>query len=620
MKIIKVNVLKINLKNIINLVNNKYNFLAGILCLLFIGLSFFSNEGFDWKNLRNSGNAITTDELAHIPSGYYYLKTGKYFLNPEHPPLIKDLSALPLLLLNPVFPDISSEIIFPEGYAWEGYPPEQFIYSKNLEIRNAQWDWGRVFLFNPQNNPDLIAFWARLSVVFFNAVFLFLLYGLLSKAWSRRSAVISLFLIIFSQFNLAQGSLVAMDFMSSLLQLLAIVSFSIYIKSSTEGKKSGILLLMTVGLSSLALLSKFSSLVVLPSLFIGGIIYSIFIKGSWKNILKYLLKFLTFSFLTLFLIILYYYFHTFNMDNNDVLAQLNHYYPKELPFGIKGLLEILIFSNPIFRGFAQYLSGVLMVFSRMNVVYQEIFFMGKVYGAEGAGPLYFPILYIAKLPVGLLFLNLMALILTVGGAIFSKEKLFKKVKVCLKNPTFLFLIIFIFCFSVITLSSNLQIGLRHIMPIILGITVLTAKVIDFYWDKNLFKFIFSGMFLFIILSVLISFPNYISHYNIFFGGANNGYKIATDSNFDWGQDAKKLVKWVEDNDIDKIYVDIEGNVPLQWYMGDVYRELDLKKNPYPETNSYVAVAVSKYEINGYNFLEEDLVQKIGKTILIYKLP
>ena len=128
------------------------------------------------------------------------------------------------------------------------------------------------------------------------------------------------------------------------------------------------------------------------------------------------------------------------------------------------------------------------------------------------------------------------------------------------------------------------------------------------------------MFLFIILSVLISFPNYISHYNIFFGGANNGYKIATDSNFDWGQDAKKLVKWVEDNDIDKIYVDIEGNVPLQWYMGDVYRELDLKKNPYPETNSYVAVAVSKYEINGYNFLEEDLVQKIGKTILIYKLP
>lgn len=608
----------------INFVNNKYKLLAIILCLFFIGLSFLSNEGSNWGDLKNSGNAITTDELAHIPSGYYYLKTGKYFLNVEHPPLIKDLSALPLLFVDPVLPDISSEIIFPEGYAWEGYPPKEFIYSKNLEIRNAQWDWGRVFLFNSQNNPDLIAFWARLSIVFFNAIFLFLLYGLLAKAWNRRSAVVSLFLIIFSQFSLAHGSLVAMDFMSAVLQLLAIVSFSIYIKNSTEDKRSGILFITTVGLSALALLSKFSSLVIFPSLFIGGFIYLIFIKKKWRDVCRYVLKFSAFSFSILFLIVIYYYFHTFNMDSNDMLAQLNHYYPKELPFGIKGILEVLIFSNPLLRGFAQYISGVLMVFSRMNFVYQEIFFMGKVYGLEGAGSLYFPILYIAKLPVGLLILNLMALSLTIWGVISSKKRLLQKTKLYLKNPTSLFLIIFIFCFAVITLSSNLQIGLRHIMPIILGITVLTAKTIDFYWDRNLlkikFKYIFSSIFLFIILSVLISFPNYISHYNIFFGGANNGYKIATDSNFDWGQDSKELAKWVKSNNIAKIYVDIEGNIPLQWYIGGAYNELDLKKNINPESGSYVAVAISKYEIRKYNFLEENFVKKIGKTILIYKVP
>ena len=604
--------------------NKNYYLLAIVICLSFILLGFFSAEGFDWKNLRYSGDAITTDELAHIPSGYYYLKTGKYFLNVEHPPLIKDLSALPLLLLKPTFPGISSDTIIPEGYAWEHYPPENFIFSKNLEIRNAQWDFARVFLFNPQNNPDFIAFWSRLSVIFFNALFLFLLCILLSKVWNKRVALVSLFLIVFSQFNLANGSLVTMDFMSSILQMLAIVSFSAYIKNFAEEKKTKFSFVLALLFLSLALLSKFSSAILIPSMFIGGIIYIVFVKINWKYFFQYIFRFILLSLAVLLFISVFYYFHTFNMDNNDMVAQLNHYYPEGLPFGIKEILITLIFSNPILKGLAQYVSGVLMVFSRMSVVYQQIFFMGKVYGAEGAGSMYFPILYFAKLPLGLLILNLLAMALVVWKFVFSKEKLLQRTRLFLDNPTSFSLAVFIFCYSVITLSSNLQIGLRHILTVILGLTILTAKGVDSFWEKKVFKikfnYIFYALFLAIALSVLASFPNYISYYNSLAGGSDNGYKIATDSNFDWGQDAKKLIKWVDDNNIQKIYVDIEGNIPLQWYMGDAYRELNLKKYPYPESGAYIATAISKYEIKGYDFPMENLVQKIGNTILIFKVP
>ena len=41
--------------------------------------------------------SITWDEDDHIFAGYMSLKTGDFGLNPEHPPLVKMLAALPLL-------------------------------------------------------------------------------------------------------------------------------------------------------------------------------------------------------------------------------------------------------------------------------------------------------------------------------------------------------------------------------------------------------------------------------------------------------------------------------------------------------------------------------------------
>ncbi|HUR81132.1 MAG TPA: hypothetical protein VM733_10215, partial [Thermoanaerobaculia bacterium] len=43
----------------------------------------------------------TTDEGVHLSSGYAYLAGGHYQLNPEHPPLLKKLAALPLLAMKP---------------------------------------------------------------------------------------------------------------------------------------------------------------------------------------------------------------------------------------------------------------------------------------------------------------------------------------------------------------------------------------------------------------------------------------------------------------------------------------------------------------------------------------
>src|SRR2546427_3721429 len=64
----------------------------------------------------------TSDEAAHIAAGYSYLVTADFRLNPEHPPLIKEWAALPLLLLD---------LKFPWGPLWD--QPEE-------------WNIGRIFV------------------------------------------------------------------------------------------------------------------------------------------------------------------------------------------------------------------------------------------------------------------------------------------------------------------------------------------------------------------------------------------------------------------------------------------------------------------------------------------
>ncbi|KKU53853.1 MAG: Glycosyl transferase family 39, partial [Candidatus Wolfebacteria bacterium GW2011_GWC1_47_103] len=99
------------------------------------------------------------DELAHIPAGYGYVAELDARLNPEHPPLVKIIAALPLTLLELTFPTDSP--------AWQD------------EI-NGQWVTGAQFLYESGNDADQIIQWSRLG-----PMLLTILLSLLVFFWSR---------------------------------------------------------------------------------------------------------------------------------------------------------------------------------------------------------------------------------------------------------------------------------------------------------------------------------------------------------------------------------------------------------------------------------------------------
>ena len=402
--------------------------------------------------------------------------------------------------------------------------------------------------------------------------------------------------------------------MSAVLTIIAIVSFALYLKKFNEGENTLKYFLLTAVCFALALLSKFSSVVLLPAAFFGGLVFMCFRLLKKKrhfvvNVFHFLAGYAALMVAVLFLISIFYAFHIFKAEDYVLVQKLHENYPEEQlpPIGHK-ILEMMVYSNVLTKGLAAYINGVFMVVSRMVVSAQNTYFLGHVYGHEGAGWWYFPVLYLAKLSPGFHLFSFLSSILIIFSFFGEKRKETKKrLLKFFSNPLALLLWAFIICYMAVTFSSTFQIGLRHIMPVISSGGTVDGKGVDLFWEKKLYrkvklKHIFAVVAVFMFISVLCSFPYYLSYYNILAGGTDKGYKIATDSNYDWGgSDVRRLAKWMQDNNIQEIYTQIFADVPLKYYLGDGQKFFNLQnEGKLPPSGSYIAVSNYEYMNNVYS--------------------
>ncbi|NCA94387.1 MAG: hypothetical protein EOM84_04370, partial [Sphingobacteriia bacterium] len=82
--------MKNRIKELLHYFKEKHVVVITLVSIVFLTVSF----------LNAHNDAATFDEIAHIPAGYSYLTQNEMRLNPEHPPLIKNLSAFPLIFMN----------------------------------------------------------------------------------------------------------------------------------------------------------------------------------------------------------------------------------------------------------------------------------------------------------------------------------------------------------------------------------------------------------------------------------------------------------------------------------------------------------------------------------------
>ncbi len=106
------------------------------------------------------------------------------------------------------------------------------------------------------------------------------------------------------------------------------------------------------------------------------------------------------------------------------------------------------------------------------------------------------------------------------------------------------MVAFIAGILLVALFSRINIGVRHILPVYFGFSLLAAAaVVDWMaqaGDRAWIRWALAASLLWFAASSLLSHPDYLAYTNELAGSAPE--KILADSDLDWGQDMKRLAE------------------------------------------------------------------------------
>ncbi len=619
-------------------------------------IMFFLMLGSVWND------SATMDELAHVPAGFGYVTQLDYRLNPEHPPLLKALAAF------------SAQI-----FVKPNFPTDTPYWKDDI---NGQWAQGAKFLYESGNDADKIIFWSRLPLILLALFFGWLLFWWTKKRFGNTTALLTLILFAFSPTVLTHARYVTTDLGAALGFFIGIISFIAFLENPSRKN-----LAMAGIIFGLAQLLKFSLVLLMP-------IYALILitwVASRPNLhlherlrvgIRLLGKTVMLGLVGLFLIWATYAVFTWSYPQERQLRDAEFLLSS---YGTRTLVnfDLALIKNRFSRPLGEYVLGVLMV-SQRSAGGNTAFFLGEV-SASGSRA-YFPLLYLLKEPLALHILTLIAFWFAINPVRSQSRrdagtadaplayrtsngvKKFRKslaehfgtacerIRCWVENhfieTSSLIFILFYWTFSI---ASPLNIGVRHVLPTFPFIYIMVSRYITlwlrshesadpktwFLWLKNIYQLYIASvpkyllvlfLLLWLILDTVTVFPHFMPYYNELAGGTRNGWKIAVDSNYDWGQDLKRLAKYVEKNKIEKIAVDYFGGGNPKYYLGDKYEQWWSSRGP---ASGWFAISATfrqgafgktapgfiRKPEDSYEWLKQyPPVAQIGYSIFLYKLP
>jgi len=586
--------------------NNRSTNITAVCLLVFVFLIAI----FSMKD-----DSATMDEVAHLPAGYSYLTQKDMRLNPEHPPLLKDLAAIPLLFIKGI-----------------NFPSEIKDWKEDV---NGQWGFGFHFLYGAGNPADKMIFWGRIPMILILILLGFYIFKWARELFGNRAALLALFLFSFSPTFLAHGRLVTTDVGAAAGIFIATYYF---IKALKDSSKKNIVF---AGISfGLAQLCKFSVILLIP--------FFVFLAFVWW-LIKSKKLFQTLKVLILVFVIGYilvwpvYQYHVWNYPPErqvrDTEFLLSSFKYPQIPKIVSWMVD-----KPILRAYTQYALGLVMVVQRAtggNTTY----FLGKVSATGWKN--YFPIVYLIKEPLTFHILTLVALLYAAwlirlrqgfGGQVKKPfwQNTWQRFSGWFKFhfPEFAMLV-FIGLYWLTSLTSDLNIGVRHLLPLFPFTMILVAGIISQFLTPPYLKTkcLFLGiLILWQIFSVFKIYPHFLAYFNEIVGGPDKGYIYTVDSNLDWGQDLKRLKNWVDENKIEKIYVEYFGGGDAKYYLKEKFASWrgNLSEEVFPKGN-YLAVSATLLQggrglpVSGFNqpwghylwLNKYRPVIKIGHSIFVY---
>jgi len=379
---------------------------------------------------------------------------------------------------------------------------------------------GREFLYRNTWPADDILFRARTVTIVF-AVALILMVAL----WARRcfgdfAGVLAAALASFDPGLLSHGHYVTSDVPLTLFYLGAALAWFCWLRSARWKW-----LLMTGLLTGLGLATKFSAFLVFPTF--------VFLWLIRRPSLPWLR---TVMFLTVIPFLLVW--ATYGFDTRPVASD-----PRIGPTvaSTSRLANLPIPAYYFFRGL--YLQARHAHGGHTAYLFGRLSRRGFVW--------YFPVAFLVKTPIGLLAS-------AVAGSLL----------ILFIRPKWLWLAIPAVTYFLISMTTRLNIGIRHILPVYPFIYLLVAAAVAITILTQYGKLMRIGLTFCVLAAVIESmtvYPLSLGFFNFAAGGPRNGTRYLLDSNVDWGQDLKRLRAFLSQHGIQQPCLAYFGGAEPAYY-------------------------------------------------------
>jgi 4-amino-4-deoxy-L-arabinose transferase-like glycosyltransferase len=457
----------------------------------------------------------TLNESVHIFSGNQYWRHRDFGANPEHPPLVKLVAALPLLAL-----DLKESAVVGGQTKYEHYMASiPFLYHNNTDAG--------VMLFRTRMAASVFTYLLAILVLLCG-------YEMLGAG----PALLGLALLVFEPNLLAHGALVTTDVGEACFLFASVYAFYRYVEKPTVGR-----LAMCGVAVALALAAKHSGVVVAPILVLLAL-------GEWRRPTKArgpvkrgqrseVIARKTFPLAAALLVIFAigcaglwacYTFRYAARPEGAALSPPLEEYARALHGG--GFESNVVLALARARALPEsYLWGLTDVL--VGAEGRVTFLLGKVY-TTGQW-FYFPLVFLMKATLGLLLL--LAAFPFVARRIAARREL-------------LFLTIPPVVFLGIAMLSGLNLGVRHILPVFPFLILLAAAAAGSLARRSrVAAYVVGALLLAHAASSLHAYPNYLAYSNEVVGGPSKSYRVMSDSNVDWGQGLTQAARYLAEHHV-----------------------------------------------------------------------
>ncbi len=467
------------------------------------------------------GESLTWDEGDHIFAGYESWKTHDYGLNPEHPPMVKMLATIPLLNLPLKVPRLQGRFFKTEAY----------LDGREMLFHNGPKDGG-------QYTSETLVFRVRMFAMLFTAIAALLVFSAGTEMFGWQTGLVALFLFAFEPNLLAHGAYVTTDMAASATIFGTVYAFWRWINRPTAPR------LLAVGIAAgLALAAKHSTVLLAPMLVV---LIAGELAARWyqfgphrKHLPAQALQMLgALAAIVLIAVTLLWGFYGFRFAARPAPLALAPTLAQYVGTLAGTESQGILLAGNLHLLPESWLYGLADVREMANGM--PSFFFGKVY-AHGVW-FYFPVLFTIKSTLGMLGLLLLTAFAIARGWLRPWRELF-----FLLAPPAVYLFV--------AMTSHLNIGARHILPVWVFCCVLSAAgAVTLARRSKPWLALSTALLVMHAATTLHAAPNYIPYANEAWGGSSQTYKYLTDSNTDWAQQLIATAKYTREHNVTHCWI------------------------------------------------------------------